>query len=90
MYGPLTVVRHALLKARGVDLRVFVRGVDVTNRCRYADDTPGRQVAELFLLNEKGTPYVDESARIALEIVETDVEIRPVPPGELANRGARA
>ena len=46
-WGPLTADRHHLLRLSGVHLRVFVRGVDVTDRCSYADDTPGREAAVL-------------------------------------------
>lgn len=37
-YGRLTVDEHTRLKANGVHLRVFYKGVDVTDNCMYADD----------------------------------------------------
>ena len=46
-WGPLTPDRHHVLRLSGVHLRVFARGVDVTDRCSYADDTPGREAAVL-------------------------------------------
>lgn len=77
MIGPLTIERHRLLKNRGVDLHVFVRGVDVTRRCRYADDTPGREVAVLYRQTPDGRFHLDEDRRPAVEIAEEEIEIRP-------------
>ena len=37
-YGPMTVAKHTQLKAKGVDVKVFYDGVDVTSRCMFADD----------------------------------------------------
>jgi hypothetical protein len=60
-YGAVTIERHRLLMARGIYLHVYHRGVDVTNRCRFADDT-GEGIAELFLHDAKGRPYLDPLA----------------------------
>jgi hypothetical protein len=76
-YGPLGVNRHRLLRARGLDLRVFVRGVDVTTRCRYADDTVGAQIAVLYRHNEAGHCYLDEDGQASVEIADDEVLIRP-------------
>lgn len=84
-YGPLTVERHAKLKRLGTDLHVFVRGEDVTNRCSYADDTPGKQVARLFRQTPSGRFHLDEDGYPAVEIAEgDDIEIRQLHGGELA------
>lgn len=77
--GPLTVERHAVLKSQGVDFHVFVRGEDVTRRCHYVDDTPGRKVAFLYRHNDNEHVYLDEDGTPSMEIAEgDDVEIRPV------------
>lgn len=74
--GPLTVERHRAIRNRyGVFLRVFVRGVDVTDRCRFADDTPGSQCAELYKVNVDGRKYLEDN-KVAVEIVYEDIEIR--------------
>ena len=79
MIGPLTIARERVLRAAGVHLRVFVRGEDVTHRCRFADDTPGHVVAELFRHNARGRCYLDEDRRASVEVAVEDVEIRMVP-----------
>jgi len=78
MYGAMTIQRHAILKARGLDLHVFVRGEDVTHRCRYADDTPGKEVAILFRENARGQKYLDEYGCASVEVADADVQMRPV------------
>ena len=76
-YGPMDITRHALHRSRGVHIRVFYRGEDVTDRCQYADDTPGRQVAHLFKLDANGRKYVDLPTNVvAMETVEGDVQMR--------------
>lgn len=57
-YGAMTIERHAALKSRGLHLRVIHQGRDVTDRCRFADDT-GEGMAELFLHNAEGRPYLE-------------------------------
>ena len=52
--GLLTIDRHRELQQHGVDAHVFYRGVDVTNRCIAADDTPGAQWATLYKLDPEG------------------------------------
>ena len=83
-WGQMDVKKHAEWKARGHDLRVFHLGEDVTDRCRFADDTfieavDGRSVvgvAELFKLNAEGRKYNDpETHRVAVERVH-GIEIR--------------
>jgi hypothetical protein len=41
-YGHLDVESHTSLKRGGVDIRVMLNGVDVTDRCQEADDVTGR------------------------------------------------
>lgn len=77
--GSLDIKRHLLLRSRGVDLHVFYNSEDVTDRCTYADDTPGKQVARLFKLNELGKKHLDPATNaVAMETVEGDIQIRTV------------
>lgn len=76
-WGPVDVDRHRLLKSRGVHLRVWYRGEDVTNRCRFADDTLG--YAELFLHRQR-RPYVDHVTHQAAMETVYGVEIREALP----------
>jgi hypothetical protein len=67
-WGPTNVARHATLKSRGHHLRVIVRGEDVTDRCRYFDDTSDPPVAELFRVDDAGRKYRDtETGEPAME-----------------------
>lgn len=72
-WGRVTIERDRMLRAQGVHLRVFYRGQDVTRRCRFIDDTPSQQVAELFKVDA-------ETNRAALEIVHDSIEIREGEP----------
>lgn len=56
-FGAVDVPRHRVLAAEGVHLHVFYRGIDVTTRCAFADDT-GEGMAELYLLNADGKKYL--------------------------------
>lgn len=73
-WGPLTLERHRQLQQQGIYLRVFVRGDDVTDRCRYADDTPSTQVAELYRRTPSKFAHLDEDGGVAIEIATNDVE----------------
>ena len=53
-WGPMGIARHAALARRGLYLRVYVDGADVTDRCRFFDDTPGRSFAWLYRLTADG------------------------------------
>jgi hypothetical protein len=76
-FGPVTIDRWRALAAAGIPLRVFVRGEDVTTRCRYVDDTPGHEFAELYLHNGQGHKYLVEERVVATEFATgKDVEIR--------------
>lgn len=74
--GPMTLERERVLSARGVKVTILHRGQDVTNRCQYADDTPGREIARLLKHGPDGRPYVDHVTReVAREVVTDDVRI---------------
>jgi hypothetical protein len=82
-YGPMTIERYRLFENRyRLGVRVLVRGEDVTQRCRYADDTPGRQVAVLYRKNDRGCCYLDEDGQPSVEIAEGD-EVVMVPPSQI-------
>jgi hypothetical protein len=67
-WGPTNVSTHLAWKHRGHDLHVIVRGVDVTNRCRFFDDTVVPPVAELYRHNAQGHPYLDEDGSPSIEV----------------------
>jgi hypothetical protein len=67
-WGPTDVRQHTAWKQRGHDLHVIVRGVDVTNRCRFFDDTSTPPVAELLRKNDQGRPYLDEDRCASVEV----------------------
>jgi len=75
LYGPITIARERKLRARGITLRVFWHGEDVTNRCRYVDDTPGRAVAVLYRHTPQGRCHLDEDGHVAIQIAEDGIEI---------------
>lgn len=77
-YGLLTWDRHKTFKDEGIDLHVFVDGVDVTSRCHVADDTPGHAYAVLYKRDASGYSYVDVNGELAQEIVTGEVVIRTV------------
>ena len=67
-YGALTVARHRRwLCQQGVALHVYHRGIDVTARCIFADDT-NKGMAELLLHAADGRPYC-LADKLATEIV---------------------
>ena len=72
-FGYVDYARHARLKSMGVYLLCFFNGVDVTNRCRWANDETG----EIFLYkhNAEGKPYV-EGADIAAEQLKGNVQFK--------------
>jgi hypothetical protein len=72
----MDIERERQLRSLGWTVRVFVRGVDVTQRCRFADDTPGRERAELYRMNDRGKFYLDEDRHAAVEIADDDIEIK--------------
>lgn len=58
---------------------MFVNGVDVTDRCAFADDTPEGQFVRLYRLNDNGKKYMDKDTHeAAVEVVRSGVEIREV------------
>lgn len=81
-WGPTDVRKHTWWKERGHDLHIVVRGVDVTDRCRFFDDTSTPPVAELYRLNNQGFKHQDEDG-IAFVEVESDfavIDKRSVTP----------
>jgi len=76
VWGPLTIQRERQLRSRGITLRVFWHGEDVTRRCRYADDTPGREVAVLYRHTPHGHCHLDEDGRVAVQIAADAIAIR--------------
>lgn len=79
IYGPVDVSKHAALKNSGHELRVFVDGVDITDRCRFFDDTPGARVAEIFRVDNDGRKYVDPSTDTAAVDRVYEFEVVEVP-----------
>lgn len=80
VWGPMDVRRHADLYDRGIHLHVYRHGTDVSNCCRFFDDTPGHERAELFLENEHGRKYLNaDHATVAFEVV-TEFEVRRGDP----------
>lgn len=75
--GPMSLERERALRSRGIKVSVLVDGRDVSNRCQFADDTPGHQVARLLKHNAEGKPYFDHQTReVARETVTKGIEIR--------------
>ena len=74
--GPMTLERERALASRGVKVRVLVDDVDVTNRCQFADDTPGHECARLLKHGPDGRCYVDHATgEVARETVTSGVRI---------------
>lgn len=81
-WGFVTVERHQQLKQHGTELRVWVRGEDVTDRCKLADDTPGREMALLYRHNSSGHPHLDEDGLLAMQLAGESDDIEILPVGE--------
>ncbi len=54
--------------------RVFVDGVDVTNRCFTADEEEGK--AWCYAHNDRGQPYANSWGKPVEEVLKGKVEIR--------------
>ena len=87
-YGAVTIGRHRRLAHRGIYLHVFHRGQDVTNRCRFADDT-GDGTAELFK-HRDGRPYLDDRTRHAAIETVTGVTMHAGAPPPWMTRPVKA
>jgi hypothetical protein len=77
-WGPMTIARERLLRAQGVHIHVLHKGQDVTDRCTFADDTPGQEQAELFRLNAAGAKFLEDEdgePTVARETVRGDIVI---------------
>jgi hypothetical protein len=75
-WGPMDPTRHRLLCHQGVHLHVFVGREDVSRRCRFFDDTPGREVAELYRVDATGRKHLTDhgeygEGRLPMVAVET-------------------
>lgn len=83
-WGATTFEAHRERCRRGIFLRVYVDGADVTSRCRFFDDTPGHAYAVLYRLSADGRHIErDASARWpALEVVRAFL-VREGAPFEL-------
>jgi hypothetical protein len=69
-WGAVDPERHAALSRRGIHLHVYVAGEDVTLRCRFFDDRPGRTRADLYVLSPDGLHIMraaPDSIRPAIE-----------------------
>lgn len=74
--GPMTFDRERALASRGVKVSVFVDDVDVTNRCQFADDTPGHECARLLKRGPDGKLFVDHATgEVARETATSGVRI---------------
>jgi hypothetical protein len=76
----MDVHRHRALCDRGIHLHVYRFNQDVTKQCRFFDDTPGRERAELYLLNHAGRKYLRADKRGAAIEVVTNFKIRRGEP----------
>lgn len=84
-WGAMNVARHRALCERGIHLRVYVEGKDVSDRVRFFDDTPGHAYAVLYRLNERNRKYIERDATglgPALEIVRSFLVGEGAPFGE--------
>lgn len=75
-WGRVDIARHASLCARGIWLRVYANGEDVTRRCRWFDDTPGAMRAELIRRGPDGRVALDADRRPVVDVVR-DFIVRP-------------
>ena len=72
-WGFVDIDRHAKLRAEGYDLRIYVDGRNVTDRCRWFDDRERR--AELLLFRQ-GMPYLDPATGGPATEIVTEFDIR--------------
>ena len=69
-WGYVDPLTHRGYEAKGIDLHVFVDGVDVTNRCKEFYDGPGPRWLLLYRVNDKGHKVVGALDRL------TEFEVR--------------
>jgi len=67
-WGPTDVRKHTWWKSRGHHLRIIVRDEDVTERCRFFDDTCHPPVAELLRRTPEGHVHMDEGGIVAVQV----------------------
>jgi hypothetical protein len=75
-WGAMTIERHWKLREEGVDLRVFVGGEDVTDRCRYANDAPGEMVAVCMVRGDGGLLVDPNTHGPSFQVFDSGIEIR--------------
>jgi hypothetical protein len=83
LYGPLTHSRwFAHFTESGEKLQVFLDGVNITERCVYADEIC--RVVECYRLTPEGQKHLDgDTYRTAYELLRGRVEIVPMRGGDL-------
>jgi hypothetical protein len=67
--GPMDDDRKDQLRRLGWTIRVRLDGVDITERCRFADDTPGQTVVDVECEDHAtGRMYVAHLTSVAVTI----------------------
>lgn len=74
-WGLITVERCFDLRERGINIRVYFNGEDVSNRCREAHDIEGWV---LLYKHKDGKPYLDPVVRdsVVMERLHGEVRIK--------------
>lgn len=67
-----------MLRRKGIWLRVLFNGVDVSDRCKEADDKTGR--VWLYKHNDKGVAYLGADGEVATETLYGHVRFIQVEP----------
>jgi hypothetical protein len=76
-WGAVDIARHQGIKrTRGLDLRVFHRGEDITGRCFFFDDKA--DYASAYKHNNEGRAYIDRATNRAARETVRGIEIRAV------------
>lgn len=77
-FGLVDVERFILIKKDMPNLRTFLDGIDVTDKCKWANDETDE--ACLYLHDTSGKPYFDlVTGEMAMEILKGRVEFRGTP-----------
>ena len=67
--GPMDDARRYQLQRLGWTIKVRLDGVDITDRCHYADDTPGRKSVQVECIDHQtGRPYVAQLDHVDVTI----------------------
>ncbi len=76
-YGRVDIERFQVLKSKIPNLRAFLDGEDVTDRCVWADDQTGQ--AHLFVLDTNGKAFINPfTGLLASETKQGKVEFRDI------------